>query len=283
LLAAGPTISAQSAGKAPSQTPQATSAQTQQAVPTPQTPLQPVLKLADVVRKVEKEGRSTSIGSYIAEGIGIKGMQLDSSPVQAHVLDDGARELCVIDDTGALLFMFKNGSDTEVYLTNHAGVLQTAGYFYPGRFHSQDFKDVSKQKAAAGFAAEKEFWIRRISPGGEGDAVKAEEHISPPNAVRKTVAVDKAAADAGEKAKLSEMTPQERIKYLDQQMREAKQQAKLEKKESEKEKKLAGKTPAHKQDAKDDTSADKSAAANSNQQSKTDSDATPAKKKISWF
>jgi hypothetical protein len=191
LLAAGEAISAQSVGKSPSQPPQPASVQTPQSVqPTqasddnsakPQTPPQPALKFADVVQKVKDEGRSTSIGSYIAEGVGIKNTQIDSSPVQARVLSDTDRELCVVEDTGALLFLIRNGQNTEVYLANHAGVLQTAGYFYPGRFHSQEFKGVSKQKAAAGFAAEKELWIKKISPTKPGDAVKTEEHLSTPD------------------------------------------------------------------------------------------------------
>jgi hypothetical protein len=191
LLVAGEAIRAQSVDKSPSQPPQPASVQTPQAVqpaqtsgdnsPKPQTPPPEVLKFADVVQKVTDEGRSTSIGSYIAEGIGIKTMQIDSSPVQARVLDDAERELCVIEDTGALLFLIKSGNNTVVYLANHAGVLQRAGYFYPGRFHSQDFKDVSKEKAAAGFAAEKESWIKIISPPKPGDAVKTAEHVSPPD------------------------------------------------------------------------------------------------------
>jgi hypothetical protein len=201
LLAGGQVVSAQSVGEAPSQPPQPASPQTPQAVQPVQAPgdssakpqiaPRPIVKLADVVRTVENEGRSTSIGSYIAEGVGIKTTQIDSSPVQARVLSDTQRELCVIDDTGALLFLIRDGNNTVVYLANHAGMLQTAGYFYPGRFHSQEFKVVSKDKAAAGFAAEKEFWIKKISPGGQSVAVKTVEPVSKP-AVAKSEATTKA-------------------------------------------------------------------------------------------
>jgi hypothetical protein len=193
LLAAGQTVSAQSVSEVPSVPPQSAAPGTPLAVQPvkPQTPPQPVISLSDVVRKVESEGRSTSIGSYIAEGVGIKTMQIDSSPVQARVLSDTQRELCVIDDTGALLFMIRDGGNTVVYLANHAGVLQTAGYFYQGRFRSQEFKSVSKDKAAAGFAAEKELWIKKISPGGQTAAVKPVEPVSKP-AVAKSEASTKA-------------------------------------------------------------------------------------------
>ena len=317
LLAAGQAMNAQSVGKtpsqapaaAPSQPPQPASQQSPQATqpvhapddtsPKPQTPPEPVFKLADVVQKVESDGRSTSIRDYIAEGVGIRSRQIDSSPVQARSLSDTQRELFVIDDNGALLFLMKNGETTFAYLANHAGMLQTAGYFYPGRFHSQEFKSVSKEKAAAGFAAEGEFWIKRIFPPKNGDAVKPGESASEPDGAGsgagarekaeldsktareagslKTAPTAGAAADVDEKDKLSQMTPKERIKYLDQQMREAKQEAKLEKK-------LASKTAAHKrQEAKSTEKNPQAAPANSNQQSNTDGDATPPKKKISWF
>jgi hypothetical protein len=272
-------MSAQSVGKAPSASPQTSQAvQPAQAhgdaAVKPQAPPEPVIQFADVVKKVEKEG-GTSVPNYIAEYVGIKPTQSDSSPVQARALSDAQRELYVIDDTGALLFLMKNGDTTFAYLANHAGVLQSAGYLYPGRFHSQDFKSVSKDKAAAGFAAEKEAWIKKIFPPKYGEAVKPQESVSKPydarsEAAAKTAATARAAADADEKDKLSQMTPKERIKYLDQQMREAKQEAKLEKKESAKEKKLSSKTA-------------QAAPANSNQQSNTDGDTAPPKKKISWF
>jgi len=279
LLAAGQAISAQTAGKAPSASPQTSQAvqpaQAQgYAAVKPQTPPGPAIKFADVVKKVEKEG-GTSVPNYIAEYVGIKPTQSDSSPVQARALSDSQRELYVIDDTGALLFLMKNGDTTFAYLANHAGVLQSAGYIYPGRFHSQDFKSVSKDKAAAGFATEKEVWIKKVFPPKYGDAVKPQEPVSKPDyakseAAAKSAATARAAADVNEKDKLSQMTAKERIKYLDEQMREAKQEAKLEKKESAKEKKVASKT-------------DRAAPANSNQQSTIDSDTAPPKKKISWF
>ncbi len=154
-------------------------------------------------------------------------------------------------------------------------MLQTAGYFYPGRFHSQDFKNVSRDKAAAGFAAEKESWIQKTFPPKYGDTIKPAGPVSKPGYARseagvKTAVTARAAADVDEKAKLSQGTPEERIKYLDQQMRKAKREAKLEKKESAEEKKRASKTA-------------QAAPANSNQQSSTNGDATPPKKKISWF
>jgi hypothetical protein len=236
----------------------------------PPTAPEPVLEIADVVRAAEDEGRSTSISSYIAEGIGIKNTQIDSSPVQARALSDTQREFCVIDDTGALLFMMKEGDTTAVYLANHAGVLQVAGRFYPGRFRSQEFKSISKDKAASGFTAEKEFWINKVSPGKYGAVAKPVGPISTPasskpvTAVREAAAPKASATAAGENDKLSQMTPKERIKYLNQQMRQAKQDAKQEKKESAKKQKLDTKTAAQKSQ-------------------NTDSDAPPAKKKISWF
>jgi len=279
LVAVGQNISAQSEGKAPSVSPQTsqaarpTQAQGDASVK-PQAPPQPVIKFADVVKKVEEEG-GTSVPNYIAEDVGIQTTQTDSSPVRARALSDTQRELYVIYDTGALLFLVKNGDMTFAYLANHAGVLQTAGYFYPGRFHSQDFKNVSKEKAAAGFAAEKEIWIKKISNPQYGDAVKPQEPVRKPDYAKseagaKTAATARASADVDEKDKLSQMTSKERIKYLDQQMRQAKQEARLKKKESAKEKKLASKTA-------------QAAPANSNQQSNTDGDAAPPKKKISWF
>ncbi len=306
-------MSAQTAGKAPSpaspQTPEAQPAQAPDNT-SAQTPPEPVVKLADVVKKVKGEGGGTSIRDFIAEGVGIKPTQLDSSPVLARALADNGthRELYVIDDTGDLLFTIKDGNTTVVYLANRAGVLQTAGYFSPGRFLSQEFKLISKEKAPAQFAAEKEFWIKKFSGSKYADAGKPEGTVSKPEYARpEAVAKDRAelepkaareaaalkpdaaraAAEVDEKDKLSAMTPRERIKYLDQQIREAKQEAKLEKKDSAKEKKLAGKAAEHKpQGAKDDKSAEKNpqaVPADSNQQSNSDADATPTKKKISWF
>jgi hypothetical protein len=292
LLALGQATSAQSVGKTPSQPPQSALPQTAK----PQTPPQPVIKIADLVRAIEQTGRSTSIGNYIAEGVGIKTTQSDSSPIQAHAMTETDRELCVIDDTRDLLFMIKDGDDTVVYLANRAGVLQLAGYFHPGRFWSQDFTSVSKQKAAAAFAAEKDFWIKTIFSPNHGDAAKPVETVSKPDHAHsedvalKSVATARTAPDASEQVKLGPMTPQERIKYLDQQIREAKQQAKLdklEKKETAKEKKLATKpaanTPPEAKDNKSAANNPQAAPANSYQQSTADGDATPPKKKISWF
>lgn len=275
LLVAGQMIYAQSAEKA--------SSQSQPAIR--RTALEPTVQFADVVRVVEHEGRSTTIGSYIAEGVGIKTTQLDSSPVQAHVVSDTQRELCVIDDTGDLLFMALNGETTVVYLANHAGVLQLAGYFQPGRFHSQNFKGVSKEKAAAAFVAEKEYWMRKTFPSKSGESGKVDAPVTIPGTVRSepakksakidrktnsevsaptTGATAKVPADLDEKEKLSQMSPKDRIKYLDEQIREAKQQEKLEKKEKEKAKKNADK--------------DSQAAP-----ADTNGDTAPQKKKISWF
>lgn len=294
-LGAGQVISAQSVGSTPSPTSAAPAQPTQQA--SPQTPPAPVVKLADVVKKVEDEGTATSIHNYIAEDVGIKITTTDSSPVLAHALSDAQRELYVVNDTGALLFLMKDGNNTFAYLANHAGVLQTAGYFYPGRFHSQEFKSVSKEKAAAGFAAEKQFWIKKIFPSKYADTAKPEEPVSKPDHAKSEAATNittkastptttKPATEVDEKD-LSQMTPKERVKYLDQQIRELKREEKLEKKESAKDKKLAGKTPAAKpQKTKDDKSAEKNpqaTPANSSQQTNSDSDTTPPKKKISWF
>ena len=289
-LGTGQAIIAQSVGNTPS-TPPAPAQPTQQV--SSQTSPAAVLKLADVVKKAENEGTATTIQNYIAEDIGIKITSTDSSPVLARAMSDAQRELYVVDDTGALLFLMKDGNDTFAYLANHAGVLQAAGYFYPGRFHSQEFKSISKQKAADGFAAEKMFWVAKISPptlGGKAkSALPGTRPETAPAAPKvagigpKTIAT-KPAAVADEKD-LSQMTPKERVKYLDQQIREAKREEKLEKKESAKEKKLARKTDKS-QGAKDDKSAGKNPPAppaNSGQQSNSDSEAAPPKKKISWF
>jgi ribosomal protein L20A (L18A) len=298
-LSALQAISAQSVGSTPSQASEVTPAQSPQQA-SPQAPPEPVVKLADVVKRVETEGLATSIPNYIAEDIGIKITSSDSSPVLARAMSDSRRELYLIDDTGDLLFLMKDDNTTAAYLANRAGVLQTAGYFYPGRFHSQEFKSSSKEKAAAGFAAEKQSWIKKLFPSKYADAVKPEESVSKSNQVKseaapvarntaaKTSATTTAKASAEAKEKdLSQMTPKERVKYLDQQIREVKREEKLEKKERAKEKKLAGKSAAAKpQETKDDKSAEKTpqaAPANSSQQSNSDSDATPPKKKISWF
>ena len=177
LLAAGQVIRAQSVGTAPSPVPVASPTQPPQSA-SPQTPPKPVLNFTEVVLLAEKQGGSTSIRNYIAEDLGLKPTSVDSPPVHARGLEySDQRKLYVIDETGALLFMISNGDNTDVYLASHAGVLQSAGYFYPGRFHSQGFKRVSKEKAAAGFVAEKEFWIKKISDPKYGGAVKLEEPV----------------------------------------------------------------------------------------------------------
>jgi hypothetical protein len=298
-LSAVQAISAQSVGSAPSHVPEAAPAQSPQQA-SPQTPPEPAVNYADVVKRAKTEGIATSIPNYIAEDIGIKITSSDSSPVQARAISDSQREFYIVDDTGALLLLMKDGSNTFAYLANHDGVLQTAGYFYPGRFHSQEFKSVSNKKAAAGFAAEKQLWIKKLFPSKYAETVKPEERGSKPDHARSEAASTasnatiKAAASTAPKASAgvkekdpSQMTPKERVKYLDQQIREAKREEKLEKKESAKERKLAGKTPAARpQKTRDDKSAEKNpqaAPANSGQQSNSDSDAPPAKKKISWF
>ncbi len=269
LLAAGQSLHAQSVGTAPS--PSAS----------PSTSPEPSVHFADVVRVVEKDGHATTIGNYIAEDVGIKTTQLDSSPVQARALGDNQHELCVIEDTGALLFMVKNGENTTVYLANHSGALQLAGYFHPGRFRSENFKSISKEKAASAFAAEKELWIARTFPSQSHAALQPtapaiEPHVSSQavakpkdksvrNASKQTVAPKPApSAHVDDQEKLSQMTPKEKIKYLDQQIREAKQQEKLEKKEAEKAKKNADKN-------------------SQTDPATTSDDAAPQKKKISWF
>jgi hypothetical protein len=273
FLLSGLLLAAPSASSQTSQTAQPSQAQGDASVK-PQAPPEPVVKFADVVKRVENES-DTEVPSYIAESVGIRPTQTDSSPVLARALSVAQREIYVIDDTGDLLFLMKNGDNTFAYVANHAGVLQSAGYFYPGRFHSQDFKRVSKDKAVAGFIAEKELWTTKLFPPKYGDAVMPPEPASKPDYARpeagaKTVVTARAATDIDEKDKLGQMTPKERIKYLDQQMREAKREAKQEKKESEKEKKLASKTA-------------QAAPVNSSQQPNTDGDAAPPKKKISWF
>jgi len=286
FLAAGLAMSAQSVGTAP---PAQASGD---ASAKPDTPPKPVIKLADVVRKVQEEGQGTSISNYIAEALGLKSASNDSigTPVLAHALGNSAtpRRLYDIDGTGGLLFMVKNGDTTAVYLTNRAGVLQMAGHFYPGRFHSQDFERVSKEKAAAGLAAEKEFWIRKISPPQEGEALKPEE------LVRNTDYV-KSEAGPREKAALARKTAKESTAHSTaaedvaekgkpgqiKQVSDAKQEAKLEKEDSAKEKERSSKTAAQEsRDTTDDKSAEKTPPAtnaNSNQQSSTDGDAARSK------
>jgi len=272
-------MSAQSVGTTPPQPPPAQA--TGDASAKPDTPPKPVIKFADVVRKVQEEGQGTSVSGYVAEALGIKGASLDSvgTLVLAHALGDSTtpRKLYAIDDTGELLFMVKNGDTTATYLANHAGVLQMAGHFYPGRFHSQEFERVSKEKAAAGFAAEKEFWIRKISPPQKGEARKPEEPVSNADYVKSEAGAKEKAALAREAAKESDVrgTAADKKDKLDQiqPMSDAKQGAKL---ESAKEKENSSKT-AEPRDTKAAEKNPPATDANSNKQSNTDGDATRPK------
>jgi hypothetical protein len=205
LLAAGQAMSAQSVGTTPPQPPPAQASGDASAKP--DTPAGPVIRFADVARKVQEEGEGTSLSGYIAEALGLKRTSNDSvgTPVLAHALGNSTtpRKLYAIDDTGELLFIVKNGDTTAAYLANHAGVLHKAGHFYPGRFHSQEFEQVSKEKAAAGFAAEKEFWIRNISLPQEGEALKPGEPVSNTDYVKSEAGPKEKAALARKAAKES--------------------------------------------------------------------------------
>lgn len=193
-LAAGQPMSAQSAGT-PSPVPVATqpAKAASDSSPAAQTPPTPVMKFEDVVRMAEKEGRMTSLRSYVAVDFGLKNASYDSPPVIAHAVaaNNTHRELYVIDGNGALMFTVKEGDARVTYLANHAGSLQQAGRYNQGRFHSETFQSISMAKAATGFAAEKEFWIRKFS-SPDSDVVVAGP------AVQKT---DSAKASAAKNAK----------------------------------------------------------------------------------
>jgi hypothetical protein len=158
------------------------SAQSTGNAPSPQT-LQaaPAIRFEDVVRVAQKDGRLTTITSYVAEDFGLKGRQYEAAPVLARAVaaNNTQRVLYIVDGTGALLFTVKEGDARVTYLANRAGVLQQAGRYNPGSFHSEKFESISKAKAAAGFAAEKEFWIRKIS------SPESDEPVVPVQAVQK--------------------------------------------------------------------------------------------------
>ena len=194
-LAAGQPMSAQSA--TPSPAPLAAQPATQPATQpakaagegssAAQTPAKPALEFKDVVRIAEKDGQLTTIRDYIAVDFGLKGPSNDLPPVLARALaaNDTHRAFYVIDTTGALLFTVKEGDTRVTYRANHAGVLQQAGRYNPGRFHSETLQSISGAKAATGFAAEKEFWVRKISsPENDetvmpGQAVSKKDHAKP--------------------------------------------------------------------------------------------------------
>jgi hypothetical protein len=190
-LAAGQPMSAQSA--TPSPAPLAAQPATQPAKAAgegssaAQTPAKPALEFKDVVRIAEKDGQLTTIRDYIAVDFGLKGPSNDLPPVLARALaaNDTHRAFYVIDTTGALLFTVKEGDTRVTYRANHAGVLQQAGRYNPGRFHSETLQSISGAKAATGFAAEKEFWVRKISsPENDetvmpGQAVSKKDHAKP--------------------------------------------------------------------------------------------------------
>ena len=136
------------------------------------------------MRKAEKDGQLTTIRDYVAVDFGLKGPSYDLPPVLARALaaNDTHRAFYVIDTTGALLFTVKEGDTRVTYRANHAGVLQQAGRYNPGRFHSETFQSISGAKAAAGFAAEKEFWVRKISAPDDETAVRREAVSKPDHA-----------------------------------------------------------------------------------------------------
>lgn len=272
LLAASLAVSAQAGGNASTPVPQASQSAKapSDASSAGPTSAERAFKFEDVVRKVEKEGAETSIRNYIAEDFGLRYGSVDNpaptSLASAHALavDDPQRVLYVFDETGAVMFTVQVGDGRVTYLASHAGVLKQAGRYTQGRLGSENLARIPNQKAAAGFAAEKEYWIKRVFyPDTLETAVTGQASSQPQSARRaakaKAAPASKTTADAAENEKLSQMTPRERVKYLDKLKREAEREAKAEKKESAKEKKVTS------------------------QQAADDSDSAPEKKKRSWF
>jgi len=124
--------------------------------------------------------------------------------------------------------------------------------------------------------------------------VDAKEKAENDRKAIQAAAAAKAAADAAEKEKLSQMTPRERSKYLAQKKREAKKEAKLDSKQTKQQKLLAKKEAKRKADeakrkaqeaknTKDGKKPTEAAAPDTGAQA--DADSTPPKKKksISWF
>jgi hypothetical protein len=185
LLAAGESISAQSTGNAqsqalraalPAEAPSGTS-------PNLQGPSEPGTTFEDVLRIVKKEGRMTTISRDLSQDLGLANtFDIDLPLVGAHALQDPYthREIYVIDDTRDVLFRIKTDDTPLVYLANRAGVLQKAGEIKTGRFRSQSFHRIPMESAKAGFDAEKEFWIKRVSSMKDGTAVKSGRVISKP-------------------------------------------------------------------------------------------------------
>jgi hypothetical protein len=191
LLASGQAIDAQSVGRAPSpaaaaapsQPLQSASPQTPQALQPaqapgyisakPQTPPEPVTKFEDVVRFVQKEGRSVALGNNLAQDLGLATFSEYMLPVQTHVLDDldSHRAIYVIDDTRAVLFMIKTGDTPVIYLADRAGKLRKAGRIHTGRLLSQSLQRIPMNEAGTGFNAEREFWIG-ICKGADPTKVK---------------------------------------------------------------------------------------------------------------
>jgi hypothetical protein len=123
---------------------------------------------ADILRMVRKEGRLTVIGNNLSQDLGItNSLSVDAPPVLAHSLGDMAshRAIYVVDDTRDVLFRVQIDDAPMVYLANRNGVLQTAGRIKTGRFRSQSFQRIPTDSAKAGFEAEKEFWMKRVSSG----------------------------------------------------------------------------------------------------------------------
>ena len=175
FLLAGEAMSAQSAGNALPQAPQTASAAKVPGGTSPES----VAKFEDVVRLVQKEGRSATVSNNIAQDLGLVTFSEYMLPVQAHALDniDRHRAIYVIDDTRAVLFMIRIDDTPVVYLADRAGRLRKAGRIHTGRLGSQSFQRIPMDEAATGFNAEKELWIR-ICTGTDPAKVKQQVGLS---------------------------------------------------------------------------------------------------------
>ena len=126
-----------------------------------QTPPKSVAKFEDIVRLVQKEGHSVTLGNNLALDLSLTTFSEYMLPVQAHALDDpdSHRAIYVIDDTRTVLFMINTGDTPVIYLADRAGKLRKAGRIHTGRMLSQSLQRIPMNDAGAGFNAEKEFWL----------------------------------------------------------------------------------------------------------------------------
>jgi hypothetical protein len=175
LLSTGEALSAQSTGNA---LPEAAQAASPAKAPgdtssKPQSTPEPGAKFEDLVRLVQKEGRSATIGDNIAEDLGLARFSEYRATVQAHALDDAdsQRVIYAIDDNRSVLFVIKTGDIPVVYVAERAGALREAGRILTGRLGSQSFQRMSADEARTGFNAEKEFWLKTYM-GAHSEAVR---------------------------------------------------------------------------------------------------------------